>query len=110
MRDTLWQAASASRSELDAQRRRPWSPDEISRSAQAYDRRVKLGDYRGIPSVQEIVLIAQDQLYCEVHLRLEDGRWQTDLLRTPEAELRLLSIGFVQPLSVLYRKVAVGGL
>ncbi len=79
----------------------------LSPSTQAYDRRVKLGDYRGIPSVQEIVLIAQDQLYCEVHRRLEDGRWQTDLLRTPEAELRLLSIDFAQPLSVLYRKVAV---
>jgi len=82
----------------------------LSPSTQSYDRRIKLGDYRGIPSVQEIVLIAQDELYCEVHRRLDSGRWQTDLLRTPEAELRLLSIGFAQPLSALYRKVAVGGM
>ncbi|MCP4661943.1 MAG: Uma2 family endonuclease [bacterium] len=79
----------------------------LSPSTETYDRRVKLPDYRAIPSVEEIVLIAQDQLYCEVHRRFESDRWQTDLLQTPEAELRLMSIGFAQPLSVLYRKVAV---
>jgi Uma2 family endonuclease len=79
----------------------------LSPSTEAYDRRVKLPDYRKIPSVEEIVLIAQDQLYCEVHRRFDEDRWQTDLLRTREAELRLASIGFAQPLSALYRKVAV---
>lgn len=79
----------------------------LSPSTEAYDRRVKLPDYRMIPSVEEIVLIAQDQLYCEVHRRFDGERWQTDLLRTGDAELRLASIGFAQPLSVLYSKVAV---
>lgn len=79
----------------------------LSPSTEAYDRRVKLPDYRAIPSVREIVLIAQDQLYCEVHRRFEGDRWQTDLLRTPEAKLTLPSIGFDQPLGVLYRKIRV---
>ncbi len=80
----------------------------LSPSTESYERRVKLGDYRRVPTVQEIVFIAQDQLYCEVHRRLDGDRWQTDLLQTPEAELRLPSIGFAQPLSVLYRRVAFG--
>ena len=76
----------------------------LSPSTESYDRRVKLPDYRALPSVEEIVLIAQDQIYCEVHRRFDEERWQTDLLRTGEAELRLASIGFTQPLSNLYQK------
>lgn len=78
----------------------------LSPSTESHDRRVKLPDYRLIPSVEEIVLIAQDQLYCEVHRRFDRDRWQTDLLRTGDAELKLASIDFAQPLSALYRKVA----
>lgn len=84
----------------------PWVLVEIlSPSTEARDRRVKLPDYRSIPSVQEIVLIDQDPYYCEVHRRLDDGRWLTDLLRTPDARLRLSSIGFDQPLSALYANI-----
>ncbi len=79
----------------------------LSPSTESYDRRVKLPDYRMIPSVAEIVLLAQDQLYCEVHRRFDRNRWQTDLLRTGDAELKLASIDFAQPLSALYRKVAI---
>ncbi|MCP4686020.1 MAG: Uma2 family endonuclease, partial [bacterium] len=59
-----------------------------------------------IASIQEIVLVDQQQLYCEVHRRLPDGRWLTDLLRRPEARLRLESIGFDQPLSAIYANVS----
>lgn len=62
---------------------------------------------RAIPSVVEIVLLDQQQLYCEVHHRLDDGRWLTDLLRQPEARLRLESIGFDQPLSAIYSGVQI---
>lgn len=79
----------------------------LSPSTESYDRKVKVPDYRAIPSVQEIVLIDPQQVYCEVHRRLEDGRWLTDLLREPEARLRLESIGFDQPLSALYSNVAL---
>ena len=79
----------------------------LSPSTEAHDRRVKMPDYRNLPTVQEIVLVAQDQLYCEVHRRFDESRWQTDLLRTPESFLRLASIEFSQPLSALYRKVVL---
>jgi Uma2 family endonuclease len=78
----------------------------LSPSTENKDRKLKLPSYRAIPSVQEIVLIDQQQLYCEVHRRLDDGRWLTELLLQPEARLRLPSIGFDQPLSVMYANVS----
>ncbi len=77
----------------------------LSPSTENKDRKVKLPDYRAIPSVQEIVLVDQQQLYCEVHRRLPDGRWLTDLLRQEDARLRLESLGFDQPLSEIYTSV-----
>lgn len=79
----------------------------LSPSTESYDRKVKVPDYRAIPSVQEIVLIDPQQLYCEVHRRLEGGRWLTDLLREREARLRIESLGFDQPLSALYVNVTL---
>jgi len=78
----------------------------LSPSTENKDRKVKLPDYRAIASIQEIVLVDQQQLYCEVHRRLPDGRWLTDLLRRPEARLRLESIDFDQPLSAIYTNVS----
>ena len=46
--------------------------------------------------VEEIVFSAQDKLFGTAHRRLENDRWQTDLLRTPGAELRLVSLGMAQ--------------
>jgi Uma2 family endonuclease len=78
----------------------------LSPSTESKDRKVKLPDYRAIPSVREIVLLDQQQFYCEVHRRLDDGRWLTDLLRHADAELRLESIDLVQPLSAIYANVS----
>ena len=71
------------------------------------DRKVKLPDYREIPSVAEVALIDSERMFCEVHRRLDEGRWLVDLLRQPDAVLRLDSIGFAQPLAVLYANVAL---
>lgn len=78
----------------------------LSPTTENRDRKTKLPDYRAIPSVEEIVLLDSQQLYCEVHRRLEDG-WLTDLLRDPESRLRLKSCGFDQPLSTIYANVTL---
>ncbi|WP_448191171.1 Uma2 family endonuclease [Azospirillum sp. sgz301742] len=81
----------------------------LSPSTEADDRKVKLPVYRAIPSVQEIVLVHSERLYGEVHRRLEDGtRWQVDLLTEAEDVLRLDSIGYAQPLALLYANVDLG--
>ena len=79
----------------------------LSPSTEKHDRRVKLPDYRTIGSVQEIVLIDQDQLHCEVHRRLDEERWLVDLVRGRDAVLRLESCGLEQPLAALYTHIAL---
>jgi Uma2 family endonuclease len=77
----------------------------VSPSTEDRDRKVKLPDYRALPTVAEVVLIDSEWMYCEVHRRFDESRWLGDLLRSPEAVLRLESIGFAQPLAVLYANV-----
>lgn len=77
----------------------------LSPTTEIRDRRVKLPDYRRIESIQEIVFLAQDQLYAEAHRRFDSDRWQIDLLQTKEARLRLESLGFDQPLQTVYRRI-----
>jgi Uma2 family endonuclease len=77
----------------------------LSPSTEGTDRRRKPPDYRSIPSVREILLIAQDGHYAEVHRRLEGDRWLTDLLQGPEAQLRLESIGLDMPLAEIFAGV-----
>lgn len=81
----------------------------LSPSTENDDRKVKLPVYRSIPSVQEIVLIHSEQVYAEVHRRLDGGgRWQVDLLTEPEDVLSLDSVGYAQPLALLYANVVLG--
>lgn len=80
----------------------------LSRSTEDHDRKVKLPVYRSIPSVLEIVLVHADMLFVEVHRRLDDARWQVDLLVEPEHVLRLDSLGFEAPVAALYANVDLG--
>jgi Uma2 family endonuclease len=77
----------------------------LSPSTGAADRRLKLPDYRLIPSVQEILLLEQEAIFCELHRRLDDQRWVTDLVQGSEQVLRLASVGLEIPLGQLYRDV-----
>ncbi|NBC31753.1 MAG: hypothetical protein GVY13_03650 [Alphaproteobacteria bacterium] len=79
----------------------------LSPSTQGTDRRQKVPDYRGIPSVQEILLVDPERLYCEVHRRLDGDRWLVELLRTAESVLVLESIGLSVPLGLIYANVAL---
>lgn len=111
-RDTYYQAdlAVACGPRISEQRSTP-DPilicEVLSPSTESHDRKVKLPDYRDFDSVQEIVLIDSQRLYCEVHRRLDQQRWLTDLLRTPEARLRLDSVGLDLSLAQLYANVAL---
>lgn len=85
----------------------------LSPSTQGSDRRRKVPDYRGIPSVREILLVDPERLYCEVHRhcevhrRLEGDRWLVDLLRTADSLLVLESIGLSVPLGLVYANIAL---
>jgi len=79
----------------------------LSSSTQGHNRKNKIPDYRGIPTVQEIVVVDQERIYGEVHRRCEGDRWVVDLLREPADRMRLESIGLDIPLGLLYVGVAL---
>jgi len=78
----------------------------LSPSTERHDRRVKLPAYRQIATVQEIVLIASDGLYAELHRRA-GGQWITEILRVREAAIALTSVGIEVPMSDLYEGIAI---
>lgn len=79
----------------------------LSPSTEEPDRKVKLPDYRMLPSVQEILLVDPARVYVEVHRRLDDKRWQHDILRDIADELRLDSCEARIPLAQVYANVAL---
>jgi Uma2 family endonuclease len=78
----------------------------LSPNTERHDRRVKLPAYRQIATVQEIVLIASDGLYAELHRRA-GGQWITEILRIREAAIALTSVGIEIPMSDLYEGIAI---
>ena len=79
----------------------------LSPSTERYDRRLKLPAYRQIETVQEILLIASDDIYAEVHRRAVGAQWITEILRGGEAVLSLASIPIEIRLSDLYEGIAL---
>ena len=77
----------------------------LSPSIESKHRRHKLPDYRRLATVREVLLVDQDSLYCELHRRLDGDRWLTDILRGPDARLRLESVAVDIALSDLYAGV-----
>jgi Uma2 family endonuclease len=94
-----------------AQRGRQETPEPLpiieilSPSTLDDDRRFKLPDYRMLPSVQEVVMIDSRFCYCEVHRRGGSGRWVVDLMRRPDDQLRLETVGLDVPLSTIYANI-----
>jgi Uma2 family endonuclease len=78
----------------------------LSPSTERHDRRTKLPVYRQIATVQEILFLASDGLYAELHRR-SGAQWITDILRGADARLALASVGIEIPLAELYDGIAM---
>lgn len=76
----------------------------LSPSTEITDRRVKLRDYRGIPSLRDYLLVAQDEVWVEHYVRLDNGLWT---LRDAGAgeRITLASCGVDLSVDDLYLKV-----
>jgi len=57
----------------------------LSPSTEDYDRGDKLGQYKQIPSVAEVVLVAHDRREVEIVRRESDGTWSRHVARAGEA-------------------------
>ena len=62
--------------------------------------------YRQIDSAQEVLLIASDSLYAELHRR-SGAQWITEILRGGEAMLNLASVPIDIRLADLYDGIAL---
>jgi Uma2 family endonuclease len=76
----------------------------LSPSTEAYDRGVKFGYYRQLPSLREYLLVAQDRMLVEHFVREDDG-WLLTETTDPGAVVRLPSINCEVPLAEIYRKI-----
>lgn len=95
--------------EYDATRQ--YMPDPVllieilSTSTERHDRRIKVPIYQRIGSVQEILLVASDGMYAELHRR-QGGQWVIQIIRGSASRISLASVGIEIPMSELYEGFA----
>lgn len=77
----------------------------MSPSTRTYDRTVKFDAYRRIESLQEYILVEQDEPRVESFLRQEDGAWSFESAAGTDAVLRVRSLELELPLAELYAGV-----
>ncbi len=74
-------------------------------STEDRDRGSKLFHYRSLPSLQVILLIAQDRVHVEQFLRQDDGTWLLTDYDDVDVVLELPAIGSRLALADVYRRV-----
>ncbi|MCL4789689.1 MAG: Uma2 family endonuclease [Verrucomicrobia bacterium] len=77
----------------------------LSPQTEATDRREKFLSYIQIPTLAEYILVAQDRSEVTVFRRAD--KWQPEILRSPEEQLRVTSLGFAVSLDLIYEGVKV---
>lgn len=76
----------------------------LSPSTEAYDRGAKRRHYQSIASLQEYVLVSQDERVIDHYLRMDDGDWRVTA-HTGSAVMRLPSIDVELSLDDIYAGV-----
>jgi Uma2 family endonuclease len=74
----------------------------LSPSTEDYDRGEKLGSYKLIPSLAEVVLVAHDRREVEVVRREADGSWSQRIAKEGE-RVTLTSLECELPVDEIYR-------
>lgn len=75
----------------------------LSPTTQRYDRGDKRLAYQQLTTLQEYVVISQDEIKVEVYRR--KNNWQTEILKTTD-QLQLQSVDFICPVQQLYVAVS----
>jgi Uma2 family endonuclease len=79
----------------------------LSESTELFDRRCKVPEYRAIASVREVLLVDSERMFVELHRRLDERRWLTEILQRAHDELALEAAGVKLALVDLYEDVAL---
>jgi Uma2 family endonuclease len=77
----------------------------LSPSTEKYDRGLKLQHYRTIATLQDYILVDQDQIRIEQYTRQDANVWTLRDYQRLEDELPLASIGISLPLARIYDRV-----
>ena len=78
----------------------------LSPSTESFDRGDKFADYQTSGSLQEYVLVAQDQIGVERFTRQTNGLWLYQRLHSREDSLTLESVGVTVPLDEIYYRLS----
>jgi Uma2 family endonuclease len=74
----------------------------LSESTERYDRGAKFRHYQQLPSLQEYVLVAQDEPVCERLVRQGNGSWLLTTVIGLGAEFAFASVPILIPLAAIY--------
>ncbi len=80
----------------------------LSQSTESYDRGKKFELYRQLDSLEEYILVSQDEALVERFSRRENGAWLLTVIKGLDAELELQSVAINLPLSEIYEDVKFG--
>jgi Uma2 family endonuclease len=80
----------------------------LSPSTEDYDRGEKLRNYKQIPALQEVMLVAHDRHEVEIVRREEDGSWSRHIARAGET-VRIASLDCELPVAEIYRNPLASG-
>ncbi|TAF51097.1 MAG: Uma2 family endonuclease, partial [Oscillatoriales cyanobacterium] len=80
----------------------------LSTSTEGYDRGEKFAAYRTIPTIQEYVLIAQDQPLVEQYVKQSESEWLFAETRGLEQGVTLRSVAVEIALAELYEAIELG--
>lgn len=104
-------ALCAERRFLDGERDTLLNPEVVievlSPSTEAFDRGLKFSHYRAIPSLHEVLFVAQDAIRVEHFVRREDGQWLFSDHTGLDAVVELPALGCRLELARVYDKVEV---
>ena len=77
----------------------------LSPSTERIDKNVKLFVYQQIASLQEYLIVAQDQMRVELHQRHENGGWTKKVFTKADEAMTLKSVDLVLTVKEIYRGV-----
>lgn len=77
----------------------------LSPSTEAYDRGIKLRHYRSIESLQDYILVSQDQIHIEQYTRGESNVWTFRDYQSTDETLLIPSIGVSLSLARIYERI-----
>ena len=77
----------------------------LSSSTEKYDRGIKLQQYHSIDSLQDYILVSQDQVRIEQYTRRDANAWTFRDYQGPNETLLIESIGTSLPLARIYERI-----